>query len=296
MNVETKFKDTMLPFLSLVSKRLPDDVMTRLRQMQTQEDSPLQKEIYDTMFENLQLAVEKDKPCCQDTGLLHFYIKAGAEFPYLGRLEGWLSDCVRIATKQIPLRPNTVNFFEEKISDDGIGERIPWIHWEIVPDSDAAEITAYFGGGGCCFPGQAKVFTPSQGYAAIPEFLFEVVTKKGLNACPPVIIGVGLGENIENAAVLSKIACLRELGTSHPNPRGAEMERMLLEKVNSLGIGAQGMRGKQYALAVHVESSGRHTATFAVAISLACYVHRRGIIRFDKNLNYRLKHYEGVAL
>lgn len=296
MNAEKKFKDTMLPFLSLVSKRMPDDVMKRLREMQENEDTPLQKAIYDTMFENFRLAVETNKPACQDTGLLHFYIKVGADFPYLGALYGWLKECVQISTKEIPLRPNTVNFFEERISDDGTGERIPWVHWDIVPEWDGVEITVYFGGGGCCFPGQAKVFTPAEGYSAIPEFIFEVVTKKGLNACPPVIIGVGLGENIENAAVLSKVACLRELGTHHPHPKGQEMENMLLEKVNSLGIGAQGMRGKQYALAVHVESSGRHTATFGVAISLACYVHRRGVITFDKDLNYTLKNYEGVAL
>lgn len=296
MEAEKKFKDTMLSFLSLVCKRMPDDVIARLSEMREKEDTPLQQAIYDTMFENFHLAVDTSRPCCQDTGLLHFYIKAGAKFSYLGELQGWLRDCVRIATKEIPLRPNTVNFFEEKISEDGTGERIPWVHWDIIPDWDGVEITAYFGGGGCCYPAQAKVFTPARGYSVIPEFLFEVVTNLGLNACPPVIIGVGLGENIENAAVLSKVACLRELGTHHPHPRGAELEAMLLEKVNSLGIGAQGMRGNQYALAVHVESSARHTATFAVAISLACYVHRRGTIRFDRDFHYELKHYKGVKL
>ncbi len=296
MNPEKKFQDTMLPFLSLVCKRLPDDVMERLKEMRRNEDSSLQKAIYDTMFENFRLAADTGRPCCQDTGLLHFYIKAGSEFPYLGKLQGWLKECVRIATREIPLRPNTVNFFEEQNSDDGTGERIPWIQWDIIPDWDGVEIMSYFAGGGCCYPAQAKVFTPAKGYSVIPEFLFEIVTNLGLNACPPVIIGIGLGENIENAAVLSKTACLRELGTHHSNPKGMELERLLLEKVNSLGIGAQGMRGNQYALAVHVESSGRHTATFAVAVSLACYVHRRGTICFDKDLNYELKQYKGVKL
>lgn len=294
MNPDKRFKEIMLPFLALVSRQLPDDVSERLKKMRQEEDSPLQKVIYDAMFDNFEQAIEKCRPCCQDTGLLHFYIKAGAKFPYLGELQAWLRECVQIATKTIPLRPNTVDFFEEKINDDGTGERIPWINWEIVPEEDGVEITAYFGGGGCSYPAQARVYTPSKGYAAIPELLFEIVTELGLNACPPVVIGIGLGANIENAAMLSKKACFREIGTHHHTERGAKLESDLLKGVNSLGIGAQGMRGNQYALAVHIESSGRHTATFAVAVSFSCYVHRKGVIHFDKELNYELLNYRGV--
>ncbi len=296
MGAEQKFLTTMESYLDLSSKRLPDDVMKRLHEMRDAEESELQKTIYDTYFEHFKQAVSLDRPCCQDTGLLHFYIKVGANFPYLNELEGWLRTAVRNATLNIPLRPNTVNFFEERITDDGLGERIPWIQWTIVPERDDVEIMSYFAGGGCCLPGQVKVFPPSQGYAAIGDFVFEVVTGLGLNACPPVIIGVGLGENIENAAMMSKLAYLRPIGTHHHTEKGAALEKMLLEGVNNLGIGAQGLRGKEYALAVHVESSARHTATFAVAVNLACYVHRRGIIRFDRDLNYILEGFEGVTL
>lgn len=296
MNTYIRFSKIMLSFLALVSRRLPDDVMSRLMEMRLVEDSSLQQEIYDAYFENFRLAENLGRPCCQDTGILHFYIRAGATFPFLGNLQSWLGKCVKEATRSIPLRPNTVDFFIEKNTENGLGERIPWTNWEIVPDWDGVEITVYFAGGGCCLPGQAKVFTPSQGYEAVAELVFDVVLGLGINACPPVIIGVGLGENIENASVLSKKAYLRSLGTHHPHEKGAAFEKLLLDGINGLGIGAQGLRGKAYAMAVHVESSGRHTATIAAAVNLSCYAHRRGMIRFDRSLNYELVHYKGVQL
>lgn len=286
----------MEKFISLVSKRLPDDVLEKLTELSRDEDSAIQKVIYDTYLENMDLAVKMDRPCCQDTGLLHFYIKAGSEFRHLGMIEQCLRTAVSNATKQIPLRPSTVNYFEERITDDGVAERIPWINWEIVPDSDQLEITTYFAGGGCCLPGRVQVFPPSQGYPAITDMVLDVVTGLGLNACPPVIIGIGLGENIENAAVLSKKAYLRPLGQPNPNKKAAQMEQQILNGVNSLGIGAQGLPGKNYAMAVNIESSGRHTATIAVAVNLACYVHRRGMIRFDNDLNHTILNYRGAVL
>ncbi len=296
METKEKFIKTMMSFLKMASTRLPDDVMARLKEMRAAEDSPLQRTIYDAYFDNFERAIELERPCCQDTGLLHFYVRAGARFPHLSSLQEWLTQCVLNSTRDIPLRPSTVNYFEEKNTETGLGERIPWINWDIVPNWDGVEIIAYFAGGGCCLPGQSKVFTPSQGYPVIADLVFDAVMGLGINACPPMIIGVGLGENIENAAVLSKKAYLRPIGTHHKDEKGAELERMLLEGVNSLGIGAQGLKGKAYAMAVHVESSGRHTATLAVAVNLACYAHRRGFIRFDRDLNYTLSNYEGVQL
>lgn len=286
-----RFLQALLPFIAMVSRSLPPDVYERLKELERDEQTPLQKAVYGSYFKNLSLAGEQKKPCCQDTGLLHFYIKAGARFPYLDELGSWLRECTARATEQIPLRPNTVDFFTGSHSEQGLGERIPWLNWEIVPSSDRVEITTYFAGGGCCLPGQARVFTPSQGYPAIAELVFDVVTGLGVNACPPVIVGIGLGENIENAAVLSKKAYFRPVGSRHPDPKAAEMERILLEGINSLGLGAQGLPGKNYALDVHIESSGRHTATMAAAVNLSCYVHRCGVIEFDRDLRSRIVNY-----
>ncbi len=291
-----KFTGIMEKFIGLSSKRLPDDVFEKLKELRDKEESPMQKVIYDTYFDNLQKAIEMSRPCCQDTGLLHFYIKAGAEFPYIGIIKDCLHDAVARATVSAPLRQNVVDYFVERNTNDNTGERIPWINWDIIPDNDEMEITTYFAGGGCCLPGKAQVFKPSDGYAAIVRYVFDAVSDLGINACPPLIVGVGLGHNVENAAVLSKKAYLRPLGTHHQHPKGANLEKQLTEGLNKLGIGAQGLRGNSAVMEVHIESSGRHTATIAVAVNTACYAHRCGRIRFNKDLSYDIISYEGATL
>jgi len=291
-----QFISTMEKFIALACVRLPDDVFARLTEMRDLEDSPTQKAIYDSYFENLQKALELRRPCCQDTGLLHFYIKAGTAFPYLDITADALVEAARRASLSVPLRPNAVNFFDETNSGDNTAERIPWISWDIVPHSSGMEITLYFGGAGCSLPGKARVFKPSDGYEAIIPFVFDAVCGPGVNACPPLIVGIGLGQNVENAALLSKKACLRLLGTRHPHPKGERLERLIMEGLNGLGMGAQGLRGNQAAMAVHIESSGRHIAAFSCAVNVSCYTHRRGIIRFDSGLSYDLPVYQGASL
>ena len=294
--MKERFVALMEKFIALAALRLPDDVLARLREMREAEDSPLQKTLYDSYFENLAKALELGRPCCQDTGLPHFFIKAGTAFPLLDITAEVLCVAVRRATVSVPLRPNALNFFDEVNTGDNTAERIPWISWELIPGSTDMEITLYFSGAGCSLPGRAQVFKPSDGYEAIIPFVFDVVAGPGVNACPPLIVGIGLGHSMDNAALMSKKACLRLLGTSHHHHKGAELERRILEGLNGLGMGAQGLPGKQAAIAVHIESSGRHTATIACAVNVSCYVHRRGIIRLDRNLSYTLPVYEGASL
>jgi L(+)-tartrate dehydratase alpha subunit len=291
-----RFVSLIEKFIRLAVIRLPDDVMDRLARMREAEESPAQRAIYDSYFENLRKACELNRPCCQDTGLPHFYLKAGTAFPYLDIAADVLKEAVRYATTSVPLRPNAVNFFEEQNTGDNTGERMPWINWEIVPGSTDMEITLYLAGAGCSLPGRARVFKPSDGYEALIPFVFDTVTGLGVNACPPLLVGIGLGHNIENAALLSKKACLRRLGTCHPHPQGAELERRILDGLNSLGMGAQGLPGKQAAMAVHIESSARHTATIACAVNVSCYTHRRGIMIVHNDLSWELPLYQGAVL
>jgi len=294
--VSERFTALMEKFIALAAVRLPDDVVARLRSMREWEDSPVQKALYDSYFDNLAKALEMGRPCCQDTGLAHFYIKAGTAFPHLAITAKALTEAVRRATTSVPLRPNAVNFFDEVNTGDNIAERIPWISWEIVPDSADMEITLYFSGAGCSLPGKAQVFKPSDGYEAIIPFVFDIIAGPAVNACPPLIVGIGLGHTMENAAALSKKACLRLIGTSHAHPQGARLEKQIFDGLNGLGIGAQGLPGKQAVMAVHIESSGRHTATISCAVSVSCYMHRRGIIHLDSNLSYTLPTYQGASL
>lgn len=290
------FIDAMVRVMDFTSRILPDDVYGKLKELQAAETSDMQRVIYDAYFENLEKARELKRPCCQDTGIMHFYITAGTEFPYLGMVEEALEEAVRRASGEIPLRQNTVNYFEERNTGDDTGERVPWIHWDLQPGGQDLEIITYFAGGGCCLPGRSKMYKPSDGYKAIVDNVFDAVADLGINACPPLIVGVGLGHNIENAAVLSKKAYLRPLGTHHPHPKGAKFEEDLRDGINRLGIGAQGLRGENSVMAVHVESSGRHTATIAVAVSVACYAHRRSVARFHPDLSYEVLSHEEAAI
>ena len=286
MNDKEKFITTIENFIAQTAICLNDDVVSRLEEMRDGEDSPLQMAIYDSHFENLKMAAEQRKPCCQDTGMLQFYIKAGSAFPHLDITAEAVTEAVRRATKSVPLRPNAVNYFDEKNTDDNTGERCPWIDWEIIPGSSVMEITLYFSGAGCSLPGQAKVFKPSDGMEAIIPFVFDVVCGAGVNACPPLLVGIGLGHNIENAASLSKKACLRQIGTCHPKPQGAELEKRIMDGLNNLGMGAQGLRGNSCVMGVHIKSSARHTATIACAVNVSCYMLRRGVIRLKSDLTY----------
>lgn len=294
--IKKQFADLMEKFITLTSIELPDDVYSKLQELQARETNDMQKVLYETYFENLAKAKQLRRPCCQDTGLLHFYITAGTNYPYLDMVEEMLRLAVHNASASIPLRQNTVNYFEEKNTGDDTGERIPWIHWELESGGEDLEIITYFAGGGCCLPGRSKVFKPSDGYAAIVDSVFDAVSDLGINACPPLIVGVGLGHNIENAALLSKKAYLRPLGTHHPHPKGAAFEKALEKGLNHLGIGAQGLRGNSAVMEVHVESSGRHTATIACAVNTACYAHRRGVIRFHKDMSYDIFSHKEATL
>jgi len=296
LNDKDRFISLLERFIALAAVRLSDDVIARLEEMQKGEDSGLQKAIYDSYFTNLKMAIEQNKPCCQDTGLLQFYIKAGTRFPYLDITADVITQAVRRATQSVPLRPNAVNYFDDQNTGDNTGERTPWIDWEIVPGSDEMHITLYFSGAGCSLPGQAKVFKPSDGIEAVIPFVHGIVTQAGINACPPLFVGIGLGHNIDNAASLAKKACLRILGTSHPHPKGAALEKTIFDGLNSLGIGAQGLSGKQIAMGVHVESSARHTATRACAVNLSCYALRRGTIKLKGDLSYEIPSYKDASL
>jgi L(+)-tartrate dehydratase alpha subunit len=296
MSVKEQFINIIEKFIALTAVRLSDDVMMRLKEMQKAEDSILQKTLYECYFENFQKARELNRPCCQDTGLLQFYVKTGSSFSHLNITSSVLTEAVKRATFSVPLRPNAVDYFEEKNSGDNTAERCPWIEWEIVPDSSEMEITLFLAGAGCSLPGKVEVFKPSDGWDSVVPFVFNAVYGAGINACPPLLVGIGLGHNIENAAVLSKKACLRLIGTSHPHPKGAQLEQSIMKELNSAGMGAQGLRGNQAVMAVHIESSARHTATFSCAVNVSCYTLRRGIISIKNDLSYELPSFRGVVL
>ena len=286
----------MAKFTAHIGKRLPTDVTGKLGELREQEVNFLAKEVYESMRQNQEAADKLDRPSCQDTGVIQYFLQAGSNFPLLGELEEILEGATIGATKEGPLRHNAVETFVEKNTGTNTGSKIPWLDWEIVPGSDSVTIDVYMAGGGCTLPGAAKVLMPGQGYEGVAEFVFDVITSRGVNACPPLLVGVGVSTSAETAARLSKKAILRPVGSHHPNENAAMMEDLLTEGLNELGLGPQGLTGNNSVMGVNIESSARHPSTIGVAVSTGCWAHRRGRIQINADLSYEVISHQGFKL
>ena len=290
------FLRRMAEFIALVGKRLPDDVTQKLTELHRRETQPLARAIYDTMLRNQQLAEELNRPSCQDTGVLQFWVECGAQFPLLAELDGLLREAVLRATAAAPLRHNSVETFDEYNTKNNVGTGTPTVFWNIVPDSDRCEIYPYMAGGGCTLPGKAMVLMPSAGYEGVASFVLEQMAEYGPNACPPLLVGVGVATSVETAALLSKKALMRPIGSRNPNPRAASMERLLERAIDSMGLGPQGLTGSASVMGVHIENTARHPSTIGVAVNVGCWSHRRGHVVFDSAMEATVLSHKGVHL
>ena len=277
--------DMVADFVGHIGKKLPDDVVAKLQELGEKETAPLPKVLYETMTKNQNLAVQLDRPSCQDTGVIQFWLKCGTNFPYINELEALLKEAVVKATFATPLRHNSVETFDEYNTKRNVGKGTPTVWWDIVPNSDSCEIYAYMAGGGCTLPGKAMVLMPGAGYEGVTDFVLDQMTSYGLNACPPLLVGVGVATSVETAALLSKKALMRPIGSHNENANAAKMEKLLEDGINAIGLGPQGMGGNYSVLGVNIENTARHPSTIGVAVNVGCWSHRRGHIVVDKDLN-----------
>ncbi len=278
-------KDKLVSFVDLVAKELPDDIYKKIKLLEAEEDASLANEIYSCMSINMKRAKELNRPICQDTGVLQFYIRAGSKFPYLADLKELLTEVTKEVTKSAPLRPNAVEVFDEVNTGNNVGTKLPWIEWDIIDDSKNLEIEVYMAGGGCSLPGRSVVLPPLSGYEGAVQFVFDTVVEMGINACPPLIVGIGIGTCSNTAASLSKKAMLRPINTSNPHPFAAELEKKIEEGLNNIKMGPQGVTGKKSVLGVNIEGMAHHPSTLGVGITIGCWASRHGIIKFDENFN-----------
>ena len=276
--------DMVADFVAHIGKKLPDDVVKKLEELGSQETAALPKVLYETMTKNQGLAVELNRPSCQDTGVLQFWLKCGTNFPYINELEALLKDAVVQATFAAPLRHNSVETFDEYNTKKNVGKGTPTVWWDIVPNSDKCEIYAYMAGGGCTLPGKAMVLMPGAGYEGVTDFGLDQMTTYGLNACPPLLVGVGVGTSVETAALNSKKALMRPIGSHNDNANAAKMEKLLEDGINAIGLGPQGMGGKYSVMGVNIENTARHPSTIGVAVNVGCWSHRRGHLVVNPDL------------
>lgn len=268
--------NVMKEFIKIVITSLPNDVMNALEKVCENEEG-VTKYVCDYMLKNVYFASRTHRPLCQDTGILMFFIKTNIKSPHIRDLKKVIIEAVRELSREGILRPNTIDPFTNINTGDNTGRYVPWIEWDLGNDN-VTEITLYIAGGGSSLPARALVVPPIRGLYELVRLVLDTVGTYGLNACPPLIVGVGIGATLEVASTLSKKALLRPIGVRNSNPKVAELERLLLSKLNSLGIGPQGLTGKTFVLDVHIEYGFRHPATFAIAVSLSCWALRRGTL------------------
>lgn len=291
-----RLTEIVADFTALVGKRLPDDVTAKLEELAAGETSPMAKMIYQTMAENQRKAWELDRPSCQDTGLIQMFVSVGSRFPYIDELADALGRAVFRATRKAPLRHNTVETFDEKNTGTNTGTRSPWLYWDVVPNDDKVKLHVYMAGGGCSLPGSGKTFMPGEGYEAVVKFVLDLMTSYGLNACPPLMVGVGIGTSIDSAAYMSKLALMRPVGSRNANPLAAQLETELIDAIDRIGLGPQGLGGSKSVMDVHIENSARHPSVISCAVNVGCWSHRRGTIVIDSDLNYEMLTHKGVEL
>jgi fumarate hydratase subunit alpha len=273
----TQVRDKIKDMVQVANFELQEDVLRVINEMAKKEESPAGKEVFNQMSDNARIAREEKLGLCQDTGLAVFAVEVGEEVRFekadgLGSLREAITEGTRLGYAEGYLRKSVV---EDAIRRKNTGTNTPaYIHWELVP-GDAFKVTFIAKGGGAENMSAIRMFAPAAGQEGIEDFVVETADKGGSNPCPPIIVGVGVGGNFEFAPWLAKKALLRQpLGSHNPDPFYADMEKRLLERINKLGIGPQGMGGRITALAVHVESYPCHIASMPAAVNIECHAHR----------------------
>ena len=251
--------------------QLPQDITCRIQAMQQEEPWEDARQTLELLLENAQIARQEQVPICQDTGMACVFIKVGQDVRILGDLYEAIHEGVRRGYKEGFLRKSVV---KDPLNRVNTGDNTPaMIYCDLVP-GDRVEITVAPKGFGSENMSAIRMLRPSDGVEGVIDFVVEAVKKAGPNPCPPVVVGVGIGGTFDKAALLAKTALLRSVDTSNPDPYYAQLERTLLEKINALGIGPQGLGGKTTALGVNIEVLPTHIAGLPVAVNMNCHVTR----------------------
>ena len=251
---------------------LSSDMKEALDRAAETEESPVGKQVLGQLQENLEIAGSETIPICQDTGMAVVFLKIGQDVHIEG---GSLTDAVnqgvREGYQEGYLRKSVVR---DPIERENTKDNTPAVlHCEIV-DGEGLEITVAPKGFGSENMSRVFMLKPADGIEGVKEAVLTAVRDAGPNACPPMVIGVGIGGTFEKCALMAKHALTRKLHETSPVPYVQELEKELLEKINGLGIGPAGLGGRVTALAVNVETYPTHIAGLPVAVNICCHVNR----------------------
>lgn len=258
---------------------LPDDVFSALQSAAKSETNPRAAKILTQLIENARIAADERIPLCQDTGLAVVFVEAGAGVmiePPTDNPDATLFDAINEGVaagyKEGLLRKSVV---AEPLNErKNTGTNTPAIIHHTIVSGNKLVITVMTKGGGCENKSRFRMFKPTADKSEVADWIVDVVAQAGADACPPFVVGVGIGGDFEQCCLLSKKALLRKIGEHNSDKFYADLESQLLANVNALGLGPQGLGGDTTALAVHIETAPCHIASLPVAVNIECHSHR----------------------
>lgn len=274
-----KIVDTVASLCIAANYQLRDDVLAALKKAAQTESNPAAAKILQQLIENARIAKDQSVPLCQDTGAAVVFVEQGAQVaikPGSGDNTATLADAINAGVSA----GYEKGYLRKSIVADPLthrkntGSNTPAIIHLSIVGGDKLKITVMAKGGGCENKSQFKMFKPTAEKAQIIDWIVNVVEQAGADACPPFIVGVGIGGNFELSCLLSKKALLRNLDQKNSDEFYAELEADLLSRINQLGLGPQGLGGDTTALAVMIETAPCHIASLPVAVNIECHSHR----------------------
>lgn len=270
-------RDAVARLLVEANYVIPPDILDALKAAVESEPSPLGRQTLEQLVRNYEVAAAERVPVCQDSGVAVVMLDIGQDVHFVG---GSLTEAVHAGVRE----GTRTGYLRSSVTGDPArrlkmaGDAAPAaIHIELVP-GDRLRLRVASKGFGAENMSALRMLVPADGVQGISDFVVETVDRAGANACPPVIVGVGIGGTFEGSALLAKRAVLRPIDQRHARPDLVELERDLLQRVNGLGIGPQGFGGRTTALAVNIEVQPTHIAGLPVAVNLGCHSTRRAEI------------------
>jgi len=250
----------------------PPEVMQKLKEFWQTEVSEAGRGAMEDIVKNREIATEERLAMCQDTGMAVIFAEIGQDVHISGDVKEALNEAVREAYEEGYLRKSVVDdpLFERKNTKDNTPAIV---HYELVP-GERIRITVAAKGAGSENMSAVKMLTPAAGVEGVKREVIEFVEKAGPNPCPPIVVGIGIGGDLELVAKLAKKALMRKMGERNPDPRYAKLEEELLEAINRTGVGPQGLGGVNTAMDVRIEYYPTHIAELPLGINIDCHLHR----------------------
>ena len=264
--------DTVARLCIQANLKLPDDVSAALARSRRTEPWPLAKTTLDLLWDNMELADQRQLPICQDTGMACVFVELGQDVHIEGDFEQAVHEGVRRGYGEGYLRKSIVG---DPLRRVNTGDNTPAaITLRLVP-GDGLSITVAPKGFGSENMSRLAMLKPADGVQGVKDFVIETVRLAGPNPCPPIILGIGIGGSFDKVAGLAKHALLRPIDRPDPDPFYAGLEQELLDEINALGIGPQGFGGRTTCLGLSIETAPTHVAGLPVAVNVSCHVTRR---------------------